>query len=246
MLVRPRNDDTASGTDRLRPVRSAWLFGRTGPGASNHFEAGGVIRSNADVRYLSLMDHFLPVAIRYDGSSPVTGHRYQVNVGPMYSDARGTVRIRSTDSHVRPAGHPIRLFVDRAGPAGVGGVGPSHPEDSGPTGLGAFSGGGIFPGPEAETDDQILDRVAGDAETALHPLCVARMGTGEDAVVDPKSFRVHGVDGLRVVDASVMPCVANANIHPPTMMIAERAADAIGGDTPLPPEPVDHHTARTD
>jgi choline dehydrogenase len=73
----------------------------------------------------------------------------------------------------------------------------------------------------------------------LHPSCTARMGVDDMAVVHPDSLRVHGVDGLRVVDASVMPNVSNGNIYAPTMMIAEKAADAIVGNTPLDPD----HTA---
>ncbi|HTF08756.1 MAG TPA: choline dehydrogenase, partial [Asanoa sp.] len=83
---------------RHRPgVGLRWLFGRTGPGATNHFEGGGFVRGNEDVAYPNLMFHFLPIAVRYDGSAPAGGHGYQVHIGPMYSDARGTVKIRSTD-----------------------------------------------------------------------------------------------------------------------------------------------------
>ena len=78
-------------------VGAQWLFLRKGIGATNHFEGGGFCRSNADVDYPNLMFHFLPMAIRYDGTLPAAGLGYQVHVGPMYSDARGWVRIRSTD-----------------------------------------------------------------------------------------------------------------------------------------------------
>ncbi|MCP4851808.1 MAG: choline dehydrogenase, partial [Actinomycetia bacterium] len=78
------------------------------------------------------------------------------------------------------------------------------------------------------------DWVRADAETALHPSCTARMGTDEMGVVDPASMRVHGVDGLRVVDASVMPTLTNGNIYAPVMMTAEKSADLILGNTPLP------------
>src|SRR6185437_16076983 len=88
---------------RNRPkVGLEWLLRRTGPGATNHFEAGGFIRSNDEVAYPNLMFHFLPIAIRYDGSAP-KGHGYQVHVGPMYSDARGSVKIVSTDPRTHPA-----------------------------------------------------------------------------------------------------------------------------------------------
>ena len=99
-----------------------------------------------------------------------------------------------------------------------------------------FDGGEISPGPEVETDEQILDWVAADAETALHPSCTARMGTDEMAVLDPDSLRVRGVEGLRVVDASSMPTITNGNIYAPIMMLAEKAADLIAGTTPLAPE----------
>ena len=104
-----------------------------------------------------------------------------------------------------------------------------------------FSGGELSPGREVDTDEQILDWVAKDAETALHPSCTCRMGTDDMAVVDPLTMRVHGTDGLRVVDASVFPYVTNGNIYAPVMMVAEKAADLILGNTPLPAEPVEFY-----
>jgi choline dehydrogenase len=104
-----------------------------------------------------------------------------------------------------------------------------------------FNAGELSPGPAVTTDEQVLDWVRRDAETALHPSCTARMGTGEGAVVDPATMRVHGLEGLRVVDASVMPYVTNGNIYAPVMMIAEKSADLILGNTPLPPEPVEFY-----
>jgi choline dehydrogenase len=95
-----------------------------------------------------------------------------------------------------------------------------------------------------ETDEQILDWIRRDGETALHPSCTAKMGTDDMAVVDPLTMRVHGIDGLRVVDASVMPYVTNGNIYAPVMMVAEKAADLIVGATPLPPEPVEFYRHR--
>ena len=91
---------------RRRPaVGLRWLFTKTGPGASNHFEAGGFIRGNDEVRYPNLMYHFLPIAVRYDGTLPEGGggHGYQVHVGPMYSDVRGTCKIVSRDPRDKPA-----------------------------------------------------------------------------------------------------------------------------------------------
>jgi choline dehydrogenase len=101
-----------------------------------------------------------------------------------------------------------------------------------------FNAGELSPGLDVSTDEQILDWVRRDAETALHPSCTCKMGTGNGAVVDPASMRVHGLDGLRIVDASVMPYITNGNIYAPVMMTAEKAADLILGNTPLPPENV--------
>jgi choline dehydrogenase len=99
-----------------------------------------------------------------------------------------------------------------------------------------FSGGEISPGPSVATDAEVLDWVARDGETALHPSCTCAMGTGPMSVVDPATMRVHGIEGLRVVDASVMPYVTNGNIYAPVMMLAEKSADLILGNTPLPPQ----------
>ena len=89
---------------RNRPgVALRWALARSGPGATNHFEAGGFARSNDTVRYPNLMFHFLPIAIRYDGSAPAGGHGYQVHIGPMYSDSRGTVKLTSADPFAKPA-----------------------------------------------------------------------------------------------------------------------------------------------
>jgi choline dehydrogenase len=99
-----------------------------------------------------------------------------------------------------------------------------------------FSSGEVSPGPSVTTDAEILDWVARDGETALHPSCSCRMGTDEASVVDPITMGVHGVEGLKVVDASVMPYVTNGNIYAPVMMLAEKAADLVLGNTPLAPE----------
>jgi choline dehydrogenase len=110
----------------------------------------------------------------------------------------------------------------------------------------AFDDGELSPGDAVRSDEEILDWVARDAETALHPSCTCRMGTDELSVVDPETMRVHGVDGLRVVDASVMPYVTNGNIYAPVMMVAEKAADLILGATPLDPLRLPYYRYRPD
>jgi choline dehydrogenase len=220
---------------RYRPVIGAeWLFLRKGPGATNHFEGGGFARSNDEVAYPNLMFHFLPIAVRYDGSAPASGDGYQVHIGPMYSDARGTVKIVSRDPHVKPELRFNYLSTDQDRREWVEAIRVARNILKQPA-MDAFNGGETSPGAEVETDEQILDWVRRDAETALHPSCTAKMGVDELSVVDPATMRVHGVDGLRVVDASVFPYVTNGNIYAPVMMVAEKAADLIRGDTPLPP-----------
>jgi len=212
-----------------------WLLGKSGPAATNHFEAGGFIRSNDDVRYPNLMFHFLPLAVRYDGSGPTDGHGYQVHVGPMYSDARGSVKITSTDPQRHPALRFNYLSTDQDRREWLEAVRCAREILSQPA-LQAFDGGELSPGPEVQTDAQILQWVARDAETALHPSCTCAMGVGPEAVLEPSSLRVHGLRGVRVVDAASMPYVTNGNIYAPVMMLAEKAADLILGNTPLAPE----------
>ena len=217
-----------------------WLFHRKGPAATNHFEAGGFIRSNEHEKYPNIMFHFLPLAIRYDGSSPGAGHGYQVHVGPMYSDAQGSVKIQSTDPRVYPKlcfnylsteqdrrewGEAVRCARNILNQ-------PAFDE---------FNAGELSPGPHVESDEEVLNWVAQDGETALHPSCTCKMGTDNMSVVDPESLKVHGVENLRIVDASVMPYITNGNIYAPVMMLAEKAADLILGNSPLPPEDVEFY-----
>jgi choline dehydrogenase len=216
-----------------------WLLWRKGPAATNHFEAGAFLRSNQDVAYPNLQLHFLPLAVRYDGSSPAGDHGYQVHVGPMNSDARGSVRIRSADPLEHPAIQFNYLSTEQDRREWVEAVRTVRRVLAQPA-LEGFNGGETSPGQDVQTDAEILDWVARDAETALHPSCTCRMGIDDDSVIDPLTMRVHGVEGLAVVDASVMPYVTNGNIYAPVMMIAEKAADLLLGNTPLEPIRIPH------
>ena len=231
---------------RHRPrVGLEWLLLRKGPGHTNHFEAGGFIRSNEDVAYPNVMFHFLPIAIRYDGSVPAGDHGYQVHIGPMTSDARGTVRITSRDPRVHPALRFNYLSTAQDRREWVEAVRAARHILEQPA-FDPFNAGELSPGRGVQTDEQILDWVARDAETALHPSCTCKMGTDDTAVVDPLSMKVRGLDGLRVVDASVFPYVPNGNIYAPVMMTAEKAADLILGNTPLPPAEIEFYRHRSD
>jgi choline dehydrogenase len=216
-----------------------WLM-RRGPGTTNHFEAGGFARSNDARVYPNVMFHFLPIAIRYDGSMPPGGleHGYQVHVGPMYSNSRGSLKITSLDPEVKPALRFNYLSTPEDEVEWVETVRAARNILSQPA-FGPFSGGEISPGPSVANDDEVLEWVRRDAETALHPSCTCRMGIEADSVLDPDTMRVHGVGGLRVVDAASMRYITNGNIYAPVMMLAEKASDLILGNTPLAPQPVE-------
>jgi choline dehydrogenase len=161
----------------------------------------------------------------------------------MYSDARGSVRVTSADPRRKPALRFNYLSTEQDRRDWVEAIRHARRILSQPAWAG-LDGGELSPGPSVQTDEEILAWVARDGETALHPSCTCKMGTGEMAVVDPDTMRVHGLDGLRVVDASAMPYVTNGNIYAPVMMLAEKSADLILGNTPLPPEPVEFYRHR--
>jgi choline dehydrogenase len=228
---------------RWRPwVGLLWLL-RRGPACTNHFEAGGFVRGDDEVAYPNLMLHFLPIAIRYDGSRPAGGHGYQVHIGPMYSDARGSVRITSADPRAYPALRFNYLSTEQDRREWLQAIGVAR-HILGQPAFGAYDAGEVSPGPQVQTDQQVLDWVGRQAETALHPSCTCKLGTDALSVVEPASMAVHGLRGLRVVDASVMPSLTNGNIYAPVMMVAEKAADLILGNAPLPPEPLEFYRHR--
>ncbi|AKG03813.1 choline dehydrogenase [Salimicrobium jeotgali] len=219
-----------------------WLLKRQGPAATNHFEGGGFVRSNEDVEYPNLMYHFLPVAVRYDGEKAPVEHGFQVHIGPMYSDARGSLKIQSNDPKAHPSMIYNYLSTEQDRREWVEAVRVTREIMNQPA-MKPYNSGEISPGPSVQTEEEILNWVAEDAETALHPSCTAKMGPESDpmAVVDPETMKVHGLDNLRVVDASAMPYVTNGNIHAPVLMLAEKAADIIRGKKPLEPEYVDYY-----
>ena len=225
---------------RRPEVGLRWLLGRGGPGATNHFEGGGFVRGNDEVGYPNLMLHFLPIAVRYDGTAAGNGHGYQVHVGPMYSDARGSVKLVSTDPLAKPALRFNYLSTEQDRREWVEAVRVAREILNQPA-MAPFNGGEIAPGDLVRSGAEILDWVAREAETALHPSCTAAMGNSAMAVLSPDSLCVHGLSGIRVIDASSMPYITNGNIYAPVMMLAEKAADLVLGNTPLPPSTVDFY-----
>ncbi|MEB8093320.1 choline dehydrogenase [Mammaliicoccus lentus] len=219
-----------------------WIFSRTGPASSNHFEGGGFVRSNDKVEYPNLMFHFLPLAVRYDGQKADTEHGFQVHIGPMYSNSRGSLKIKSKDPFEKPKVVFNYLSTKEDEQEWIEAIRIARKILAQPA-LKPFNDGEISPGPSVQTDEEILDWVKKDAETALHPSCSAKMGPASDpmAVVDPLTMKVHGMENLRVVDASAMPRTTNGNIHSPVLMLAEKAADIIRGRKPLEPEEIDYY-----
>jgi choline dehydrogenase len=218
------------GSERLGKklwIGANWLFLRRGIGASNQFETGGFIRSRAGVEHPDLQYHFLPIAINYDGSNPYPGHGFQAHVGPMRPTSVGRIRLRSSD----PRDAPSILFNymategDRAEMRAA--VRLTREVFAQPA-FDPYRGPELAPGPKVQSDAEIDAFVRAHAESAYHPSCTCKMGLESDpmAVVDAEC-RVYGVEGLRVVDASIMPSIPSCNLNAPTIMLAEKAADLI-------------------
>lgn len=209
-----------------------WLTTRRGLGASNHFESGGFIRSEAGVRYPNLQYHFMPIAVTYDGSVSADCHGFQAHVGPMRPESRGRVSLGGSDPEdaprivfnymgterdrreMRDAVRLTREVIEQA------------PMDR-------FRDRPLSPDPDVQSDAEIDAWVRVHGESAYHPSGTCRMGRSDDpeAVVDGQG-RVRGLAGLRVVDASIMPRITTGNLNAPTIMMAEKLADAIRGATP--------------
>ncbi len=227
---------------RLR-IGSRWLLRKDGLGATNHFETCGFIRSRAGIAYPDIQYHFLPMAVAYDGSTLAKEHGFQAHVGPMRSKSRGWVRLASTDPR-----EPPRICFNYM----------SEPDDwtemracvrltreiFAQPAFERFRGREIQPGAEVQSDAAIDAFIRAKVESAYHPSCSCKMGAADDpmAVVDPQT-RVHGVDGLRVVDSSIMPSVTTGNLNAPTIMLAEKAADHILGKGMLPVEDAPYYSA---
>ena len=239
--VQPITLHSATGLLQKALIGARWVLFRSGLGATNHFEAGGFIRSRPGIRWPDIQYHFLPLAASYDMSDRVRCHGYQAHVGPMRSKSRGEVRLASAD----PLEPPTVRFDYL-----------SHPDDC--TEMRAcvrltrelfaqpafdhYRGRELAPGEAVRSDGEIDAFVRETVQSAYHPCGTCRMGTDAMAVVDPE-LRVRGMDGLRVVDSSIMPSITTGNLNAPTIMIAEKAADTIRGRAPLPPSGAPFYTA---
>lgn len=209
-----------------------WFIKHDGLASSNHFEAGGFIRSRPGVDFPDLQLTFMPLAIQPGTVSDVGSHSYQVHIDLMRPRSTGHVKLRSGD----PKAPPSLLFNYLQDPQDREDLRTSvrlTREILAQAALAPFRGEELSPGPKVQSDAEIDAFVRQGVETCYHPVGTCRMGIGADCVVD-EQCRVYGIDGLRVVDASIMPAIVSGNTNAPTIMIAEKASDLIRGKQPLP------------
>jgi choline dehydrogenase-like flavoprotein len=214
-------------------VALRYYTGHRGPGTSNVAEAGGFVRTRLapDAR-CDMQFHFVPALLDDHGRHRLPGYGYTMHACGLRPRSRGALRLKSADPAVKPAIHADYLS-DAEGfdlKTLVEGVKLSR-EIFAASPFDAYRGEEIFPGADAAADADITAFIRRKAETIYHPVGTCRMGNDADAVVDSE-LRVRGIAGLRLVDASVMPCLPGGNTNAPTIMIAERAADLIAGAHP--------------
>ena len=212
-------------------IGAEWMFLNQGIGASNQFEAGGFIRSSDAFDWPNIQYHFLPVAINYNGSNPIKIHGFQAHMGSMRSPSRGRVHLCSKDPHQHPSILFNYMSTEQDWAEFRAGIRITR-DIMRQSALVPYAGREITPGEAAQSDAELDAYVRQHAETAFHPCGTNAMGAGDMAVVDSEG-RVHGMQGLRVVDASIMPEIVTGNLNAPTIMMAEKIADRIRGRSPL-------------
>ena len=214
-------------------IGARWLLFKDGLGASNHFESCAFIRSKSGLKSPDIQFHFLPAAMRYDGTPSIAGHGFQVHVGPNKPKSRGRVRIKSANAAEAPSILFNYCEADEDIKAWRQCIRLTREIMQQPA-MDDYRGEEIQPGLKVDSDAQIDAWVRQNIESAYHPAGTCKMGEASDplAVVD-KDCRVHGLSNLRVVDASVFPSLPNGNINAPVIMVAEKIADVILGVDPL-------------
>ncbi|PWC14251.1 choline dehydrogenase [Brenneria roseae subsp. americana] len=222
-------------------IGAEWLFRGTGIGASNQFEAGGFIRSSEEFSWPNIQYHFLPVAINYNGSNAVREHGFQAHVGSMRSPSRGRVRVKSRDANEHPSILFNYMSTEQDWREFRDAIRITREIMSQPA-LDKYRGREISPGADVRTDEELDAFIRAHAETAFHPSCSCKMGEDEMAVVDGQG-RVHGMEALRVIDASIMPQIITGNLNATTIMMAEKIADRIRGRQPLPRSQASYYVA---
>jgi len=206
-------------------IGTQWVLNKSGLGATNHFESCGFIRSKEGVEWPDLQYHFLPAAMRYDGRAAFDGHGFQVHIGHNKPKSRGYVRLKSSDPSEAPA-IQFNYLQNEDDREGFRACVRRTREIIAQPAFDKYRDGEIQPGEHIQSDDDIDVFVRSHVESAYHPSCSCKMGRDDLSVVDPHT-RVHGLEGLRVVDSSIFPTIPNGNLNAPTIMVAERAADLI-------------------
>jgi choline dehydrogenase len=194
---------------------------------SNVAEACAFVRSRPDLPAVDLEIVFAPVPFIDHGLAPPPGHGLTIGAVALQPRSVGTITLRSADPSQAPCIQPNYLSDENGDDLRVlvEGMRMARRIFDAPA-LGRFAGDPLQPSTPLTTEDAIVDYIRRHAETLYHPVGTCRMGNDDQAVVDPE-LRVHGVEGLRVVDASVMPTIPRGHTHAATVMIAEKAADLI-------------------
>ena len=210
-----------------------WLLTKRGVASSNLFEVAGYIRTNDRVPYPNLQSGFMAAAAHYDGSKTYPGHGYQAHLDLMRPTSRGRVQLASADPRRAPSIVFNYLETESDRQEVIDGLRLTR-EILAQKAFEPYDDGEISPGGDVQRDEEVLAWARATGDTEYHPTSTCTMGTGDDAVVDG-ALRVHGLEGLRVADASIMPKVVTANTNSATIMIGEKAADIIAGKPPLEP-----------
>jgi len=215
-------------------IGAEWLLTKKGLGATNHFESCAFIRSSNGLKAPDIQYHFLPAAMRYDGTPSISGHGFQVHVGPNKPKSRGRVKITSADTAASPSILFNYLAADEDRDAWRRCIRLTREIINQPA-MDSYRGEEIQPGAQVASDEEIDRWVRENVESAYHPAGTCKMGRADDplSVVDAEC-RVHGLDNLRVIDASVFPTLPNGNINAPVIMVAEKMADKLLGLPMLP------------
>jgi choline dehydrogenase len=188
------------------------------------------------VEYPDLQLTFMPLAIKPGTVADVGMHSFQVHIDLMRPKSTGRVKIRSADPTAAPS---IRFnyLADRQDCEDLRASVRLTREILAQPALGRYRGEELYPGADIRSDAQIDAWIRRAVETCYHPVGTCRMGPDPATSVVDAECRVHGVPGLRVIDASVMPSIVSGNTNAPTIMIAEKMSDILRGKAPLPREP---------
>jgi choline dehydrogenase len=227
-------DSTIGGSlaDAEKPVALVeFLLRRRGPLTSTVAEAMLYARSDGQAGPPDIQMHLAPAYFANHGFEEYDGHAYTLGPVLVAPRARGELTLTSTDPTAKPAMVGNHLTDQADIDAMVWGLRVAR-QLAATSPLAAATGREIYPGAAADDDDALAADVRRRAELLYHPVGTCRMGGDDGSAVDPE-LRVRGIDGLRVVDASVMPTITRGNTNAPTIMIAEKAADLILGRKPL-------------